>query len=169
VPVLPPTSRLRFLRYRLDRVLRDADALTLEHWALDLLAASASPEPDSQLSQRSFQRNARAVESVRRHLTEEFAEPHSVSSLANAAGMSPFHFTRLFHELVGAPPHRFLRDLRLDRAMQMLRDGEPVTTTCYAVGFGNLSHFIRSFGRRFGFTPSSVRRKAQARDERFSS
>jgi AraC-like DNA-binding protein len=78
--------------------------------------------------------------------------------------MSPFHFTRLFHELVGTPPHRFLRDLRLDKALEMLRDGEPVTSTCYAVGFGNLSHFIRSFRRRFGMAPSSVRKNAQARD-----
>jgi AraC-like DNA-binding protein len=169
VPVLRPTSRLRFLRYRLDGVLRDADALALEQWALDLLAAGASPAPDSRVSQRSFRRHAHAVESVRRHLTQQFAETHTVSSLANAAGMSPFHFTRVFHELVGAPPHRFLRDLRLERAMQMLRDAEPVTTTCYAVGFGNLSHFIRSFRRRFRIAPSSVRRKARARDDDSSS
>ena len=44
----------------------------------------------------------------------------------------------------------------------MLLDGENVTTTCYAVGFGNLSHFIRSFRRRFGTAPSSLRKKAQA-------
>jgi AraC-like DNA-binding protein len=51
----------------------------------------------------------------------------------------------------------------------MLRDGEPVTTTCYAVGFGNLSHFIRSFRRRFGTAPSAVRKKVQARRGRWSS
>ena len=167
VPVLWPTSRLRFLRYRLDRVLDDADALALELWAADLLAAIATrARADSKLSHDRFRHQASAVESVRRRLTAEFAEPHSLSSLASAAGMSPFHFTRVFHELIGAPPHRFLRDLRLDRALQMLRDGEPVTTTCYAVGFGNLSHFIRSFRRRFGVPPSSVRKKAQARVRR---
>jgi AraC-like DNA-binding protein len=167
VPVLPPTSRLHFLRFRLDEVLQNADALALDQWAVDLLAAIAFPAArDSTLSPKQFRRHAAAVESVRRHLIEQFTDVHSLSSLANAAGLSPFYFTRVFHELVGAPPHRFLRDLRLDHALQMLRDGEPVTTTCYAVGFGNLSHFIRSFRRRFGVVPSSVRKKAQARSPR---
>jgi AraC family transcriptional regulator len=170
VPVLPRTARLQFLRYRLERVLQDADALTLEQWAVELLAAIASPaRNDRVLSHARFRRHADAVESVRRYVTHQFAEAHSLASLANAAGMSPFHFTRVFHELIGAPPHRFLRDLRLERALQMLRDGEPVTTTCYAVGFGNLSHFIRSFRRRFGVAPSRVRKKVQAHGERSSS
>jgi AraC-like DNA-binding protein len=62
---------------------------------------------------------------------------------------------------VGTPPHRFLREQRLRRALEMLRDGETVTTTCYAVGFGNLSHFIRSFRARFGVVPSGARKNPQ--------
>jgi AraC-like DNA-binding protein len=45
----------------------------------------------------------------------------------------------------------------------MLRDGTPVTTACYAVGFSNLSHFIRSFRRRHGCAPSEFRKKVQAK------
>jgi hypothetical protein len=69
VPVLPRTSRLRFLRYRLEGLLEGADTLALEQWAVDLLAAIASPAcADSRSSQRRFRRHADAVESVRHHL-----------------------------------------------------------------------------------------------------
>ena len=74
--------------------------------------------------------------------------------------MSVFHFARVFAELEGRPPHRFLTDVRLAHAEARLRDGAGVTDTCFAVGFGSLSHFVTTFRRRFGVRPSDVRRKA---------
>jgi AraC family transcriptional regulator len=70
--------------------------------------------------------------------------------------MSMFHFSRVFTELVGMPPHQYLLRARLKAARSMLRDGRTVTETCFACGFSNLSHFSRSFARRFGHTPSRV-------------
>ena len=65
-----------------------------------------------------------------------------------------FHFTRVFAALTGMPPHRYLLRARLDAAARMLREGASVTETCFACGFANLSHFSRSFARRFGVAPS---------------
>ena len=59
-------------------------------------------------------------------------------------------------ELVGAPPHRYLADARLKAAHTMLREGRAVTETCFACGYNNLSHFSRSFAKRFGMPPSRV-------------
>ena len=88
-----------------------------------------------------------------------YAEPLSLSTLARDAGMSVFHFARIFGELEGRPPHRFLTDVRLAHADARLRDGAGVTDTCFAVGFGSLSHFVTTFRRRYGIRPSDVRRK----------
>jgi AraC-like DNA-binding protein len=44
--------------------------------------------------------------------------------------------------------------VRLLRAAQRLRAGAGVTDTCYATGFNNLSHFIRTFRRTLGVPPS---------------
>lgn len=85
-----------------------------------------------------------------------YAEPLSLTVLARDAGMSVFHFARVFRELHGQPPHRYLTAVRLARADARLRAGAPVTETCFAVGFGSLSHFVTSYRRHFGRTPSAT-------------
>jgi AraC-like DNA-binding protein len=163
VPVLPASNRLGFLRLQLEHVLESASALALESWTADIIEAIARPHRGERLyDEVRLRQHARRIDVARERMLTQPEEPHTLASLAASAGLSPFHFARVFRSLTGTPPHRFLRDVRLDRARRMLLDGESVTTTCYAVGFGNLSHFIRSFGRRFGVPPSLARKKAQA-------
>ena len=83
-------------------------------------------------------------------------------TLARDSGMSVFHFARIFSELEGQPPHRLLTDVRLAHADARLRDGAAVTDTCFAVGFGSLSHFVTTFRRRYGVRPSDIGRNGRA-------
>jgi AraC-like DNA-binding protein len=55
-------------------------------------------------------------------------------------------------------PHQYLVRRRLVQAAAMLLDtGAPITAIAYDVGFGDLTHFIRSFGRAFGCSPRAFR------------
>jgi len=159
VAIAPRTNRLAFLRWRLNAI---DDPMALEEWGSDFVDASRQP-PGAERQYRQLDWYAERIENARRMLQTQFGDEHTLVSLASAAGMSPFHFARLFRELVGTPPHRYLRDIRLNRAASMLRDGASVTLTCYDVGFSNLSHFIRSFRKRFGSSPSEQRKKVQAK------
>jgi AraC-like DNA-binding protein len=166
VPVPQGSDRLGFLRWRLDPILQRRDALELEAWSMELVGAVLERPPAHRYAESQLPRHADRIEMARRGILARPDEPHTLLSLSSSARLSPFHFARVFRSLVGTPPHRFLRDVRLDRARSMLLDGESVTITCYATGFGNLSHFIRSFRQRFGMTPSRVRKKTQARHRR---
>ncbi len=86
-------------------------------------------------------------------MIERLEESHSLSFLARESGMSPFHFARVFSELVGESPHRYLLRARLARAAKMLRQGASVTQAACESGFLNTSHFSRSFHRRYGVPP----------------
>lgn len=107
---------------------------------------------------------ARRLDAAKARIDTDFAAPLSLTALARDAGMSTFHFARVFAELEGLPPHRYLTQVRLAHAASRLRQGDSVTTTCYAVGFGSLSHFVTSYRRHFGVTPSATRGRVSRRD-----
>jgi len=84
---------------------------------------------------------------------------------AAVAGLSPFHFLRVFARVTGVTPHQYLLRLRLRHAARLLADDAlPVTEIAFEVGFGDLSNFVRSFHRAAGVSPRRFR--AAARGER---
>ena len=87
--------------------------------------------------------------------------------LAKAAGLSPFHFLRLFARVLGVTPHQYLLRTRLRRAARLLaRDARPISDVALDVGFGDLSNFVRTFHRASGLSPRQFRRMARG-DRRF--
>ena len=159
VVVASPTNRLAYLGLRLSRLAAPGtDSLTLETLAAELLAETGAPEDHRhRFRVPQLRWYAERMEAARAVLDSAFAEPHTLGSLAQRAGMSPFHFARVFRELVGVPPHRYLMNVRLQRAAQRLRVGAGVTETSLDCGIGNLSHFIRLFRRAYGVLPSRYR------------
>src|SRR5205814_5351823 len=88
------------------------------------------------------------VDAARQLLDDDYESRHTLTALAEGAGMSPFHFARVFCELAGAPPRRYLVRRRLHAAADRVRAGDSVTNACYAVGFSSLSHVRHAFRRR---------------------
>ena len=84
--------------------------------------------------------------------------PLALSDLAERAGLSPFHFLRIFRDVTGTTPHQYLVGARLRRAARLLLDtAQPVTRIAYDVGFEDLSNFTRTFRREIGCTPRAYR------------
>jgi AraC-like DNA-binding protein len=83
-----------------------------------------------------------------------FAEPLAIDDIAAAAQMSRFHFSRRFLAVTGKSPYRYLLDVRLKRAAELLRRGRlSVTEVAFETGFSDLGRFGRMFRQRFGCTP----------------
>jgi AraC family transcriptional regulator len=91
-------------------------------------------------------------------------EPMSLAELADSAGLSPFHFLRVFRCVTGTTPHQYVVGARLRLAVRMLLDTpRPVTEIAYDVGFQDLSNFVRTFHRVVGCSPGMYRRRALER------
>ena len=81
---------------------------------------------------------------------------------ARQAGLSPFHFLRLFSNVLGVTPHQYLVRSRLRHAARLLADdGIAVTDIAYDVGFGDLSNFVRTFHRAAGVSPTKFRQASR--------
>lgn len=156
-PVLKASNRLRYMRWGLARALELGAPMFAEYCASEIFREYPDDgDPRPLFSERKLSWYAERVQAVREKLEAELDRTHTVSELARGVGMSVFHFTRVFAELVGTPPHRYLADARLKAARAMLLEGRGVTETCFACGYNNLSHFSRSFAKRFGLPPSRV-------------
>jgi AraC-like DNA-binding protein len=156
-PVRRLTNRHAFLR-RAIAACSPADTARMEGLAGALLCSlSETSRPHRPLfpADRLAWYAAR-VDRAKAMMEARHDERLSLSAVAKDAGMSVFHFARIFAELEGQPPHRFLTGVRLAQAHARLRDGASVTDTCFAVGFGSLSHFVTTFRRRYGVRPSEV-------------
>jgi AraC-like DNA-binding protein len=85
-----------------------------------------------------------------------------LEAAADQAGISPFHFLRLFSGVLGVTPHQYLVRSRLRHAARLLADEDrPITDIAYDVGFNDLSNFVRTFHRAAGVSPSKFRKASR--------
>lgn len=132
---------------------------------LAALAIGAASSEDSEADRSSIGR-AR-LELAKREILKRLREPDlKVASIARDQSVTPRYLQRLF-EAEGTSFSEFLRDSRLDLAFDMLKDSShdhsSISAVAYDCGFSDLSHFNRSFRKRFDRTPSDVRAAALRR------
>lgn len=93
---------------------------------------------------------------ARDHADLNYREPLDLDALAAVAGISKFHFQRLFSQTYGMSPAAYLSLRRLERAQDLLRATNlTVTEVCHAVGFTSLGSFSSRFRELVGETPSA--------------
>lgn len=111
--------------------------------------------------QRAARDRRRAVE-IADWMDANSALEIDLDGAAAEAGLSPFHFLRVFAGVLGVTPHQYLVRSRLRHAARLLAgDDRPVTDVALEVGFNDLSNFVRTFRRAAGISPGQFRRTAK--------
>ena len=112
---------------------------------------------------RAVEESNRRMLRARDAMDRAYAEPLDIPALARIAHVSEAHFIRTFRATFGETPHRYLQRRRVERAMYAAGETDrDVTDICYAVGFGSLGTFSRTFRQIVGESPSDFRRAARA-------
>ena len=95
---------------------------------------------------------------VRDYVETHLDENISLDDLAASVALSRFHFARMFRQSMGASPHEFVLQQRLERARLMLsRTSAPLPDVAASCGFADQSHMNRVFRKRVGQTPGQFR------------
>lgn len=96
---------------------------------------------------------------IKQLMRAELEQPLPLQRLARECGLSVRHFTRAFRLTTGLSPHRYLLQLRLHKARQLLLDPElRLDDIAVACGFADQSHFTRAFNGVERMTPGTWRR-----------
>ena len=97
---------------------------------------------------------------ARDHADRHYTEPLGLEELAAVAGISKYHFQRLFRATYGRSPATYVTERRIERAQDLLRATNlTVTEVCHAVGFSSLGSFSSRFRELVGETPSEFQRR----------
>ena len=118
--------------------------------------AKAKVPPTNAHHSLGARRFARVCDFIQAHLDADL----SLEELAQIAGLSAFHFARLFKAETGLTPHRYVTNARLERAMSLLQSGHAPTQVAARCGFCDQSHLARHLKARYGLTPRQIARES---------
>ena len=140
------------------------DELAVELAAATLAAAGALTRAAASASGTAGALASSRVAQVVRLIDDTSGEPHTLTSLAAAAGLSEFYFLRTFRRVTGVTPHQYLLRARLRAAALRLRDGgAKIVDIALDCGFNDLSNFNHAFRAEFAATPRAWRAWGRAR------
>lgn len=136
-------------------VPKAAQILWYQSKALELMAHFLFEPKDPELFCMRQKRVAQErVERTKELIARDLANPPTLEMLGQEVGCSPFHLSRIFSKEVGLTIPQFLRNLRMERAAELLRSGRyNVTEAATEVGYSSLSHFSKAFCETIGCCP----------------
>ena len=99
-----------------------------------------------------------AIDAVIAHMRANLDLAHTLDDFAEVANYSPYHFARLFRQVIGIPPGEFLAALRFERAKHLILETDAsITDICFEVGFSSLGTFSARFKQLVGVSPVDLR------------
>ncbi|MCW5691804.1 MAG: helix-turn-helix transcriptional regulator [Pseudolabrys sp.] len=121
----------------------------------------AAIEPPSDVGQR----HAVAVERAIAFMRGNLADPLNLADLADVAHCSPWHFDRVFAEVTGMSPLRYLSHLRIEAAkLAVMHSDRRIIDIAFGVGYNSLGSFGKRFTELVGLAPSQWRKAADEFD-----
>jgi AraC-type DNA-binding domain-containing proteins len=134
-------------------ILIKSDLLKL----LTIIAREYEVLEDSK-SRELFERYREAITAAIRYVNEYFTSNIYIKDICKIAMMSQTYFTYLFKQITGFTFIRYVNNLRIGKAMEMLKEYNiSITDICYAVGFNDIAYFNKVFKKETGLSPRQYR------------
>ena len=164
---MPASSRI-YLTQRavLRSIQRTPDVFQLEERLLTLVGMIMEAALGADRCRvPSTEEHRNLVNDAKQHMARNFGSVLSLAAIGWEVGASSFHLARVFRSVTGQTVHRYLTDLRLRAALNLLEEtSRGIAEIAVDVGFASHSHLTNSFGKRFGVTPSAYRVGGQFSD-----
>lgn len=103
----------------------------------------------------------RTIVQISDYIHAHLDQPIKLADLAEVAGISQFHFSRLFKQSMGMTPHQYLIQQRIEQAKQLLKGTKrAIAEIALECGFNSQSHFSKHVRDATGMTPNNYRKNS---------
>lgn len=127
--------------------------------SVELLYLLCNPKGQEDSAPALERETVRRLVEICRYMEEHLDESLTISALSRRACLSTTTFKEGFRRLYGLPVHTWLRQRRMERAAELLRDSSlSVLGVAQSVGYGSASQFSAAFHRQYGMTPAKYRK-----------
>ena len=127
--------------------------------SVELLYLLCNPKGQEDSAPALERETVRRLAEICRYMEEHLDESLTISALSRRACLSTTTFKEGFRRLYGLPVHTWLRQRRMERAAELLRDSSlSVLGVAQSVGYGSASQFSAAFRRQYGMTPAMYRK-----------
>lgn len=102
------------------------------------------------------------VEKIMDYFEDHYEEKISLDQIAENMYLSPFYISKIFKAETGDTPIRYLINVRLEKALEILKEDRELSIqeVSARVGYDDAYHFSKLFKKHFGISPSAVRKEA---------
>ena len=154
LPFQPDTARLLADLRATPPVAANEAPRSLRARLLTILLAMLEPPSDSGVAATVGRRARELADQALRYVHEHYHEPVTLTAMAEALEVSPYHLSHVFSEAGQTTLFACLTQVRMDRARELLREGgHKVAEVAAAVGYPDPHYFSRVFKRHVGCTP----------------
>ncbi|MEM1059438.1 MAG: AraC family transcriptional regulator [Verrucomicrobiota bacterium] len=153
---MPPSVQRLFPNWSKPPVLKAAQGLWYQSRVLEIISLLLfDPGASGEMFCTRQQRLARErVDKIKAMLEKDLANPPNMEQMGRVIGCSAPYLSRIFSSEMSMTMPQYLRQLRLEKAARLLREGRHnVTEAAYEVGYNSLSHFSKAFYETFGCCP----------------
>lgn len=118
-------------------------------------------ENNLHFSSKNREEYLRWIHKVQDYIEQHIGQAMSIEDLANAAGFSKYHFSRIFQSMLHESPAQYVNRIRMEYAMFLLahREDKNMTDIAFELGFTDSAVFSRAFKNFFGMSPREYRQE----------
>lgn len=101
----------------------------------------------------------RKIEKVIRFLVDNYDKPLTLDELSNLVNISTSYLSSIFKEVTGTSPIKYLLNIRITKAEELIDDGYSITETSQLVGFNDVFYFSKCFKNKIGVSPTEYKNR----------
>ncbi len=132
------------------------NAMQIETAMLEALSSLIKQYAGSQKKDTFFENHKKIKYSID-YINSMICNNITLNELAKTAGLSKYHFLRLFKKYTGLSPHQYIINQRINMYKNAIMNNKHSTIDAFELGFCDQSHLIRNFKRIYGYSPKQMK------------